>query len=235
MNRPISIAAALALTGAAGCSSLLGLDDFSERPQDGAGTDAAPHDASGLDGCDPLSDMELCATEQVECGALETTDPCGGQRVLDCGTCEASAQCVLGACVTGSFAWQTGAWSSCSVSCGGGTQTRSVWCEQTGGTKVDDALCPSPAPAKSRQCNTQPCCTPSCAPHDACGDDGCGVSCGTCDYDPDRFCQNGYCVWQHGNNGTETCSTICGWGTSQCVGTSVGTCADKLDTVCFCW
>jgi hypothetical protein len=79
------------------------------------------------------------------------------------------------------------------------------------------------------------CCTPSCVPHDACGGDGCGGNCGSCS--GDRWCWSGYCVWDHGNNGSETCNTICAWGVSSCVGTSSHSCGTLgvggID--CYCW
>jgi hypothetical protein len=46
--------------------------------------------------------------------------------------------------------WQTGSWSGCSKSCGGGTQTRSVTCKA-------NHFCPGAKPATSRSCNTHAC------------------------------------------------------------------------------
>jgi hypothetical protein len=54
-----------------------------------------------------------------------------------------------------------GTWSACTVSCGsGGTQTRSVICQQTqngGVSTVPDTSCTSPVPLRSQACNTQTC------------------------------------------------------------------------------
>jgi hypothetical protein len=70
-----------------------------------------------------------------------------------------------------SYAWKTGPWSSCSKTCGGGTQTRSVWCERNNGTKVADSYCTGTSPATSQACNTQPCCsTAPCCKNPCCGD-----------------------------------------------------------------
>ena len=59
-----------------------------------------------------------------------------------------------------SYAWNTGSWGTCSASCGGGTQTRSVTCLRNDGQTVADSLCTKYAgskPAASQQCNTQSC------------------------------------------------------------------------------
>ena len=85
--------------------------------------------------------------------------------------------------------WVTGAWGSCSKSCGGGVKTRSVQCFQpTGGGAPDnqgmapDYACSSLSkPAESTSCNTQACPTPSCPPNFdlQCGHGPGGYSC-TC-------------------------------------------------------
>lgn len=68
-----------------------------------------------------------------------------------------------------SYWWYTENWSSCSVNCGGGTQTRQVTCvrehagESNHGsnwTDIDDTCCIKngfPKPATSQSCNTQEC------------------------------------------------------------------------------
>ena len=55
-----------------------------------------------------------------------------------------------------SYSWSIGAWSACSVSCGGGTQSRVVTCVRNDGKTVEDSLCGS-KPVTSQVCNTQAC------------------------------------------------------------------------------
>ena len=58
------------------------------------------------------------------------------------------------------FSWEAGAWSSCSASCGGGTQTRDVKCRRSDGQYFSDAVGARFAgekPAVSQPCNTQAC------------------------------------------------------------------------------
>ncbi|XP_022258891.1 ADAMTS-like protein 1 isoform X2 [Limulus polyphemus] len=57
--------------------------------------------------------------------------------------------------------WITESWGSCSVSCGGGHQTRLVYCARGGpnGTRarISDFLCSKKKPVGHRRCNTQSC------------------------------------------------------------------------------
>ncbi len=58
------------------------------------------------------------------------------------------------------YYWNVGSWSSCSRSCGGGVQTRTVVCtRELDSVVVDDNYCSDTKPATSRSCNTQSCCT----------------------------------------------------------------------------
>ena len=56
-----------------------------------------------------------------------------------------------------SYSWKTGNWGSCTQSCGGGTQTRSVYCYRADGFTVNDSYCSGTKPSTSQSCNTHSC------------------------------------------------------------------------------
>lgn len=60
-----------------------------------------------------------------------------------------------------SYTWAEGSWGTCSKTCGGGTQTRSLGCLRNDGIYVPHTLCLAPQPATTRTCNTQAC-APAC-------------------------------------------------------------------------
>ncbi len=68
----------------------------------------------------------------------------------------ASQQCNLNACA-GAFNWNIGDYGACNKTCGGGTQTRNVICQNSSNQTVADAQCPTPKPGTSQACNTQAC------------------------------------------------------------------------------
>eukprot|EP00958_Prasinococcus_capsulatus_P005612 scaffold543_cov312-Prasinococcus_capsulatus_cf.AAC.5 len=63
--------------------------------------------------------------------------------------------CNTQACLT--YFWSTGSWGSCSVSCGGGVESRSVQCKSSSGADVSESYCEASKPAATRSCNTQAC------------------------------------------------------------------------------
>ncbi|MDE3156438.1 MAG: thrombospondin type-1 domain-containing protein, partial [Acidobacteriota bacterium] len=69
-----------------------------------------------------------------------------------------SQACNTQACVT--YQWVLSAWSACSATCGGGTQTRTAVCVDSSNNVVPDADCaglPPATGATSMACNTQAC------------------------------------------------------------------------------
>ena len=99
-----------------------------------------------------------CATQtcggMLNCSssaAAPTCDITWAQQVLDGLACGASSQCSGNACVASSslkdYAWQYGAWSSCSA----GTRTRTATCQDETGTAVAQGLCTG-TPLLSQAC-----------------------------------------------------------------------------------
>jgi len=102
------------------------------------------------------------------------TKPCGGGeqiQVVECrndknvvvpdsfctGTKPPSTRaCNVQACTT-TYAWNIGEYGECSKTCGGGTKTRTVVCQNAQGATVPDSNCPTPKPATSAPCNESPC------------------------------------------------------------------------------
>lgn len=99
--------------------------------------------------------------------APETGVDCGGGSCPSCTAgqgCAAGTDCQSGTCANGTctaptYAWRTSAFGACSAgACSAGIQTRTVRCERSDGTTVDDALCTGPRPASSQSCtNTAGC------------------------------------------------------------------------------
>lgn len=88
-----------------------------------------------------------CANAQ---GAVADASLCTGtkpasERLCNTQTCAST------------YSWVTGAYSTCSRSCGGGTQTRSVSCQRDDGQFVNASFCTGTRPASSRTCNNQTC------------------------------------------------------------------------------
>jgi len=85
---------------------------------------------------------------------------------VDAARCSGSTQqptqqaCNTGVCP--SYVWESSAWSACSASCGGGTQTRAATCVDEKDTKspktpANNNLCTLTMPATAQSCNTAAC------------------------------------------------------------------------------
>ena len=148
-----------------------------------------------------------------------------------------------------SYSWFAGSFGTCSVACGGGTQTRPVECRDANGVAVADAFCdPALRPTDTQSCNTQACSYVwvageygSCSA--ACGggtqtrpvvcEDGFGNAVSDALCDPalrptdTQSCNTQACsyVWVVGGFGS--CSAACGGGTQ----TRPVTCEDGFGTV----
>ncbi|XP_063764063.1 LOW QUALITY PROTEIN: papilin [Eleginops maclovinus] len=84
--------------------------------------------------------------------------------------------------------WQTGEWNTCSVTCGGGSQVRSVQCvshDAAGPQVVEDAVCAAyaEAPPSLQTCNMQ-----KCAEYRASRWSACSVTCGSGEQTRDVTC-----------------------------------------------
>ncbi|XP_071353953.1 papilin isoform X2 [Trachinotus anak] len=84
--------------------------------------------------------------------------------------------------------WTTGEWNACSVTCGGGSQVRSVQCvshDASGPRVVDDAICAAyaEAPPSLQTCNMQ-----KCAEYQVTRWSACSVTCGSGEQTRDVTC-----------------------------------------------
>ncbi|XP_059208551.1 papilin [Centropristis striata] len=84
--------------------------------------------------------------------------------------------------------WKTGEWNTCSVTCGGGSQVRSVQCishDAAGPRVVEDAVCATyaEAPPSMQTCNMQ-----QCAEYQMSRWSACSVTCGKGEQTRDVFC-----------------------------------------------
>ncbi|NXN28058.1 PPN protein, partial [Nycticryphes semicollaris] len=112
--------------------------------------------------------------------------------------------------------WKTGEWGPCSATCGGGTQTRSVYCVTFDGQNsqgvVDNAECMTFAqqPRSSQPCNVRPCATWSTGPWSECS-----ASCGegvqtrtvTCRTQQGSQAQDFACLMEPKPSATQPCLT----------------------------
>lgn len=120
---------------------------------------------------------QACSVRYTSSAWSSCTVTCGGGTQTRTNTCErflngawsattvdkcssltaptTSQTCNTAACAT--YRWVLGNFGTCSVSCGGGTQTRTVVCYDSSNAAVADSLCAAPKPITSQSCNSQAC------------------------------------------------------------------------------
>ena len=137
-------------------------------------------------------------------GTTVSDSNCSGTKPASSQTCNTTA------CAT--YSWQTGSWGTCSVTCGGGTQTRTVVCKRNDGVTVADGNCSGAKPANSQTCNATACMA-------------------NCPSQTKSFGTKHKCVFSvpainHGNSKTVYEVGSCNWGADPCDCTGTFTCND---------
>ncbi|WP_235297464.1 thrombospondin type-1 domain-containing protein [Portibacter marinus] len=97
-----------------------------------------------------------------ECGSeMQTRNvicQCDGETVPDINCDSSTKPATIQSCAPeGEYVWVVGDWSSCSVECGDGVQTREVYCESTEGIVLDDCYCSEDKPSATQPCNLGVC------------------------------------------------------------------------------
>ena len=139
------------------------------------GTKPAASQSCSTQSCDPtytyswqLGNWSACSatacgtsgtqTRTATCKRSDGATMTGANESL-CGTKPATSQgCQAPAC-NYTYSWITGIWGACNVSCGYGTQYRTVACQRNDGQHVSDTYCPAGSkPNGSQTCYSgQPC------------------------------------------------------------------------------
>ena len=103
---------------------------------------------------------ECTQKRQVVCKRSDSMDVpdsyCSGSKPSTSQSCNTQA---CAPSTSYSYSYSTGSWGSCSASCGGGTQTRSVTCKRSDGQSVSDSYCSGTKPSTSGTCNSWACTT----------------------------------------------------------------------------
>lgn len=133
------------------CNALFGVDDlqFDSRATGGNGGQATATGGGGDTGTGAST-----ATGAGTGGGQGAGSATGGA----CAGCGGGSYCDAGSCVPSVYGWVTGSWGTCSATCDGGFESRSVQCVDEFDQVVSDSLCTEERPDDTRICATQPCC-----------------------------------------------------------------------------
>ena len=179
-----------------------------------------------VDAEDLAAEAEVCEPETCEslgwnCG--EPEDGCGG--ILDCDVCTGEQDaCLLGICVCqvdcdGKACGDDGCGGDC-----GECEPLSV-CSTEGLCECEFALCNGKCCDDEEVCFDEECCVVDCVDK-ACGDDGCGGSCGECTGEQEA-CDGGICICQPDCTGKDCGDDGCGGSCGNCLDDG-NSCTDDL-------
>ncbi len=154
---PITCVTAAGYSGMKNCNNTCRWDSCLSSETCGDGT------INGLELCDDGLSNGKYSFCNLDCSG-PTPSICGNNVTEGGEECDAGlsgSELCTTACTlitpTITYSWSSGDWSTCSASCGGGTQTRTMVCVSSQMETVADSFCPLDKPEVNRSCNEQSC------------------------------------------------------------------------------